>query len=175
MLNKVQIIGNIGKDPEIRSTGSGSRVANFSVAVTERWKDKDGEKKERTEWVSVVVWSDGLIGVIEKYVHKGDKVYIEGKMQTRKWEKDGVDRYSTEVVLQGFDAKLIMLSGKSGDKEERDDGGSYARDGSGGGNQSRHTRPEGGGYSGSDATGRSSFQADLDDDSIPFITRDTIW
>ena len=118
MLNQCQFIGNLGKDPEIRTTQNGAKVANFSLAVSESWKDKSGQKQERTEWVNVVVWSDGLVGVIEKYLSKGSKVFISGKMQTRKWEdKSGATKYMTEIVLQGFDAKLIMLGGK-GDKQE---------------------------------------------------------
>lgn len=111
-LNKASIIGNVGKDPEFRDVTTNQRVANFSIATTESWKDKaTGEKKERTEWHRVVVWNDGLVSVVEKYVKKGMKVFIEGQIQTREWEKDGVKRYSTEIVLTGFDAKLILLSG----------------------------------------------------------------
>jgi len=113
-LNRVQLIGNVGADPEIRSVNSG-KVANFRIATSETWKDKNtGEKKERTEWHSIVVWNDGLVGVIEKYVKKGSKVMIEGQLQTRKWEKDGVDRYTTEVVLQGFGGSLLLLGDGGG-------------------------------------------------------------
>lgn len=114
-LNKWCGIGNLGGDPEIRSMTNGNRVANFSIACSESWRDKSsGERKERTEWVRVVVWSEGLVKVIEQYLKKGSKVYLEGQLQTRKWQdKDGRDQYTTEVVLQGFDAKLIMLDGKS--------------------------------------------------------------
>lgn len=113
MLNNCQFIGNLGADPEIRSLNSGDKVANLRLAVSEKWKDKNtGEKKEKTEWVSVVVFGN-LVGVIESYVKKGSKIYVSGKMQTRKWQhSDGSDRYSTEIVLQGFDAKLIMLDGR---------------------------------------------------------------
>lgn len=117
MLNKVQIIGNLGRDPEIKTVGSG-KVANFSVAVTEKWKDKNGEKKEATEWVNVAVWQEGLIGVIERYVKKGSRVYIEGKMKTRKYEKDGVTHYATDVVLSGFGGQLILLGDPKGDAHE---------------------------------------------------------
>lgn len=114
-LNRVQLIGNVGADPEIRSVASGSKVANFRIATSETWKDKNtGEKKERTEWHSIVVWNDGLVGVIEKYVKKGSKVMVEGQLQTRKWEKDGVDRYTTEVVLQGFGGSLLLLGDGGG-------------------------------------------------------------
>lgn len=126
MLNQCQFIGNLGKDPEIRTTQSGNKVASFSVAVTEKWKSKGGEMQERTEWVNVVVWSEGLVGVVEKYLSKGSKVFISGKMQTRKWEKDGVDRYTTEIVLQGFDAKMIMLGAKNDDAPKQKSAGTYA-------------------------------------------------
>jgi len=113
-LNRATIIGNVGKDPEIKSMSNGNRVANLSVATSETWKDKStGEKKERTEWHRITVWNDGLIGIIEKYVSKGSKIMIEGQIQTRKYEKDGVDHYTTEIVLQGFGGQLILLGGKS--------------------------------------------------------------
>lgn len=115
MFNQLQIIGNVGKDPEIRTTQSGSKVASFSVAVTEKWKDKTGAQKEKTQWIPVVVWNEGLVTVIEKYVTRGMKLFIKGKWETRKWtDQSGNDRYTTECVLQGFDAKMIMLS--SGEK-----------------------------------------------------------
>lgn len=112
-LNKVILIGNLGKAPEIRSMQSGNRVCNLALATSEKWKDKKtGEQKEKTEWHRVTVFSDGLVDVIDRYVNKGDKIYIEGKLQTRKWQdKSGNDRYTTEVVLNGFDGKLIMLGG----------------------------------------------------------------
>lgn len=113
-LNKVMIIGNLGADPEIRRTQSGDPIANFSVAVTERWKDKNsGDKREKTEWVRVVCFNKGLAGVIEQYVKKGTKVFVEGKLQTRKWQdQSGNDKYTTEVVLDGFNGSLEMLGGK---------------------------------------------------------------
>lgn len=113
-LNSCSFIGNLGADPEIRSLNNGDKVANMRLAVSERWKDKTtGERKEKTEWVSVVVFGN-LVGIIEQYVKKGSKLYVSGKLQSRKWQhSDGTDRYSTEVVLQGFDAKLIMLDGRS--------------------------------------------------------------
>ncbi len=114
-LNRVTLIGNCGKDPEIRQAGNGNRVATFSIATSESWTDKaSGERKEKTEWHNVVVWNDGLIGVIEKYVKKGSKVMVEGQMQTRKWEKEGIERYTTEVVLQGFGGQLILLGDAGG-------------------------------------------------------------
>lgn len=111
-LNRCEFIGNLGKDPEVRTIDSGKKVANLSIACTETWK-KDGEKQERTEWVRVTIWGP-LAEIAEKYLHKGSKVYIAGKMQTRKYEKDGIERYATEIVLQGFDSTLIMLDGKQG-------------------------------------------------------------
>lgn len=115
-LNKVLLIGNLGADPEIRSTQDGRQVANLRVATTESWKDKNsGEKKERTEWHRVTIWQDGLAKIAEKYLKKGSKVYLEGELQTRKWEdKDGVERYTTEVVLTGFNANLVLLGERSG-------------------------------------------------------------
>lgn len=112
-LNKVQLIGNLGADPEIRTMSSGDKVANFSVATSESWKDKEtGEKKERTEWHRVVVWNQGLVKVIEAYLNKGSKVYIEGQLETRSWEQDGVTKYTTEVVLRNFKGELGMLDSK---------------------------------------------------------------
>lgn len=113
-LNQCQFIGNVGAEPEIRSLPSGGMVANFSLAVTEKWKDKaSGEPREKTEWIRIVAFSEGLVRVIQSYVSKGSKLFISGKMQTRKWQdQSGQDRYSTEIVLQGFDAKLVMLGGK---------------------------------------------------------------
>ena len=113
MLNKVQIIGNLGRDPEVRSFQNGGRVANLSVATSESWKDKNtGEKKERTEWHRVTIMNDTLVDVAEKYLRKGDTVYIEGQIETRKYEKDGEDRYSTEIVLRPYKGgfKIIKSS-----------------------------------------------------------------
>lgn len=114
MLNVCQFIGNLGADPEIRSLNNGDKVANLRLAVSERWKDRaTGERKEKTEWVSVVAFGN-VVGIIEQYVKKGSKIFISGKMQTRKWsDQSGQDRYSTEVVLQGFDSKLVLLDGKT--------------------------------------------------------------
>ncbi len=120
-VNKVILVGNLGADPEIRRTQDGRPIANFSVATSESWRDKNsGERKERTEWHRVVVFSEGLCRVIEQYVKKGSKVYLEGQLQTRKWQdKDGNDRWSTEVVLQGFNSTLTMLDSRN----ERGDSG----------------------------------------------------
>ena len=112
-LNRVDLIGHLGADPEIRRTQDGRSIANLRIATSERWRDKaTGEKRERTEWHTVGIFAEGLAGVAEKYLRKGSKVFVSGKLATRKWQdKEGRDRYSTEVVLQGFDAKLDMLDG----------------------------------------------------------------
>jgi len=118
MLNRVQVIGNLGADPEIRAAG-GTNVANLNVAVTEKWKDKNsGEARERTEWVRCTLWG-GLSDVIERLgVRKGDRVYVEGKMETRKWQdKEGNDRYTTEVVARGFDGKFVAMSNGGGSSQ----------------------------------------------------------
>lgn len=150
-LNKVCLLGNLGKDPEIRATQSGTRIANLTVATSEYWKDKNtGEKKERTEWHRVVCFNDNLSKIIEQYLHKGSKVYLEGQNQTRKWtDKDGVDRYTTEVVLQGFDSKLIMLDGR---QTGGDDRGSDSRQSAAPAQRQSAGRP----------------QATPEDDEIPF-------
>ena len=135
MLNQCQFIGHLGADPEVKSFQNGNKVCNFRIAVTEKWKDKQsGEQKERTEWVSAAIFSEGLIGVAERYLRKGSKVFISGKMATRKWQdQSGADRYSTEIVLQGFDAKLVLLDSPKSDS--RDDGLSHRnQDGFGGSN-----------------------------------------
>ena len=115
-LNKVMLLGNLGRDPEVRAMQNGGRLANLSIATSERWKDKEGGQREKTEWHRVVIFSDGLVGVVERYLKKGSKVYIEGALQTRKWtDKDtGQDKYSTEIVLQAFGGKLIMLDSRGG-------------------------------------------------------------
>jgi single-strand DNA-binding protein len=115
-VNKVILIGNLGRDPEIRSTQDGTRIANLSVATSENWRDKaSGERKERTEWHRVVVFNDRLVEVIEKYLKKGAKVYLEGALQTRKWtDNSGQERYTTEVVLQRYRGELTMLDGRGG-------------------------------------------------------------
>jgi single-strand DNA-binding protein len=145
-LNACAFIGNLGADPEVKSFSNGGKVCNLRLAVSESWKDKStGERKERTEWVSVVLQSDGLISVAERFLRKGSKVYVSGQMRTRKWQdQSGADRYSTEIVLGGFDAKLVMLDGKS-------DG---PRD-SGGGSHTQHF-------------GKQTAPADDLDDEIPF-------
>lgn len=119
-VNKVILIGNLGRDPEIRTTQDGRAVCNMTVATSESWKDKNtGERNERTEWHRVVVFNDGLAKVAEKYLRKGSKVYVEGQLQTRKWtDKDGQEKYSTEIVLQGFNSSMVMLDGRKADDRQ---------------------------------------------------------
>src|SRR3981189_2414142 len=128
-VNKVILVGNLGKDPEIRGTPEGGPIANLSVATSETWRDKaTGERKEKTEWHREVIFSEPLCKIVEQYLKKGAKVYIEGALQTRKWtDQAGVEKYSTEVVLQGFNSTLTMLDGRSGGG-----GGSFGSDDSGG-------------------------------------------
>ncbi len=134
-LNKVMLIGNLGADPEIRSTQDGREIANLRIATSESWKDKNtGERRERTEWHRVVVFNDGLVKIIKSYLHKGSKVFIEGALQTRKWQdQSGQDKYSTEVVLQGFNGSLTMLDskGSSGGYGDNQDGSNQANNNSG--------------------------------------------
>ena len=127
-VNKVIILGNLGADPEIRTFGNGGKMANLRIATSERWQDKNtGENKEKTEWHTVAIFSEGLVKVVEQYLKKGSSVYIEGKLQPRKWQdQSGNDRYSTEVVLQGFDAKLVMLGGGNSDNRGGGDAGGSA-------------------------------------------------
>lgn len=117
-LNQVQVIGNLGADPEVRSMNNGDKVANLRVAVSEKWKDKQtGERKEKTEWVPVTLWGP-LAGIAEQYLRKGSKVFVQGKFQTRKWQdQSGADRYSTEVVVQGFGGQMVMLDSASGQSQ----------------------------------------------------------
>lgn len=122
-LNRVTLIGNVGKDPDVKQTRDGRRMANLTIATTEQWKDKSGERQERTEWHRVVVYNDGIAGVISSYVGKGSRVYVEGQLQTRKWQdKDGQDRFTTEVVIQGFGGQFMMLDkpgqGSDGGRDE---------------------------------------------------------
>ena len=159
-VNKVILVGNLGKDPEIRRTQDGRPIANLSVATSESWRDKaTGERKEKTEWHRVVIFSEPLCKIVEQYLKKGAKVYIEGALQTRKWtDQSGVEKYSTEVVLQKFRGELTMLDTKGeGGGGGRDYGDSYGGGGGGGGFQ------KSGGGSGP----KESFPADLDDE-IPF-------
>lgn len=171
-LNKVMLIGNLGADPEIRSFQNGGKVANLRIATSETWKDRNtGERQERTEWHTVAIFSEGLVNVCENYLKKGSKVFIEGQLQTRKWQdQSGQDRYSTEVVLRGFNGTLTMLDGAGGGAG-RSGGGGGQGGGYGGGNQGGGGGGwnQGGGGSGSSAGGASQGGGydDLDDD-IPF-------
>jgi single-strand DNA-binding protein len=174
-LNKVMLIGNLGADPEIRSFQNGGKVANLRIATSENWKDKNtGERKEQTEWHTVSIFSEGLISVFERFLRKGSKVYVEGQLQTRKWQdQSGNDRYSTEVVLRGFNGTLTMLDGPqggSGGGGQRGGGGGDFGGGSGGGG-SGGGGSSGGGSSGGGSNwnqgGGAGAADDLDDD-IPF-------
>ena len=124
-VNKVILIGNLGADPEIRSLPSGERVANLRLATSETWRDKaSGERKEKTEWHRVVVFNENIVKVCENYLRKGAKVYVEGAIQTRKWQdQSGVEKFSTEIVLQKFRGELTMLDGRGGDAEQGEGGG----------------------------------------------------
>lgn len=166
-VNKVILVGNLGADPEIRTLSSGDRVANLRLATSETWRDRtSGERKEKTEWHRVVIFNDNLVKVAESYLRKGSTVYIEGAIQTRKWaDASGVEKYSTEIVLQKFRGELTMLGGRGDGAGAGAPGGGYdegyAGAGGGGGNF-------GGGAPRSQPSGpRESFSADLDDE-IPF-------
>ncbi|OIQ31991.1 MAG: single-stranded DNA-binding protein [Alphaproteobacteria bacterium MedPE-SWcel] len=183
-LNKVMLIGNLGRDPEVRSFQNGGKVCNLRIATSENWKDRTtGERREKTEWHSVAIFSEGLVRVAEQYLRKGSKVYIEGQLQTRKWQdQSGQDRYSTEVVLQGFGSTLTMLDGRGeggggggfggggqGGGDYGGGGGDYGGGNYGGGGQS------GGGYGGGGSQSGGGFgggqggpSQNIDDDEIPF-------
>lgn len=164
-VNKVILVGNLGADPEIKHTQDGRPIANLRVATSESWRDKQsGERRERTEWHRVVIFSEGLCRIAEQYLKKGAKIYLEGQLQTRKWQdQSGQDRYSTEVVLQGFNSTLTMLDGRSG-------GGSGDFGGSSSGDFGQSS-PMGGSSSGSSGggsqQGEQNFARDLDDE-VPF-------
>ena len=157
-VNKVILVGNLGKDPEVRHTQDGKPIVNFSIATSETWRDKNsGERKERTEWHRIVIFSEPLAKVAEQYLKKGSKVYVEGALQTRKWtDKDGVEKYSTEVVLQNFNSTLTMLGGKPGGGESAGAGGGDEI-----GSSSPMERPR------SSGGAKQSFARDLDDE-VPF-------
>ena len=165
-VNKVILIGNLGQDPEVKSFQNGGRIANLRIATSENWKDKNtGERKERTEWHTVVLQSDGLVGVAERYLRKGSKVYIEGQLRTRKWQdQNGNDRYSTEVSVGGIGGVMTMLDGApggGGGGGQRGGGGDWDQGGGqGGGSSSGGGRSQGGPPAG-------GYGDDLDDD-IPF-------
>jgi single-strand DNA-binding protein len=149
-VNKVILVGNVGKDPEVRRLTSGDPVVSFSLATSESWRDKNsGERKEKVEWHQVVIFNKGLCDVAEKYVTKGQKLYIEGQLQTRKWQdKNGQDRYSTEVVLKAFKGELTMLNNPNSGGDDRQGGQGYS-------NGVRGDAP-------------ATFQRDEMDDEIPF-------
>lgn len=157
-VNKVILVGNLGADPEVRNTQDGRPIVNLRIATSERWRDKNsGEQREKTEWHRVVIFSEGLCRVAEQYLRKGSTVYIEGQLQTRKWQdQDGNDRYSTEIVLQGFNSTLTMLGGRS----DNNDSGGY-----GGGSRSNDM---GGGGGGRPQASAPAFDSGGMDDDIPF-------
>jgi single-strand DNA-binding protein len=165
-LNKVMLIGNLGKDPEVRSFQNGGKVCNFSLATSESWKDKNtGERREKTDWHNVAIFNENLVRIAEQYLKKGSKVYIEGSLQTRKWQdQSGADKYTTEVVLQNFNGTLVLLDRAEG-------GGGGSRGGGGDWNQDEAPRGNFGGGAargGSGGVSRpSAFDSDLDDD-VPF-------
>ena len=171
-VNKVILIGNLGRDPEVRSFQNGGKVCNLRIATSETWKDRNtGERREKTEWHSVAIFQEGLVRIAEQYLKKGSKVYIEGQLQTRKWQdQSGADKYSTEVVLQGFGGTLTMLDGRDGGGS----GGGGGNYGGGGGGYDSGPSDQGGygggydsGPSGGGNDGGRSSSRDLDDE-IPF-------
>lgn len=153
-INKVILVGNLGADPEIRSTQDGRELANLNIATTESWKDKNsGEKRDKTEWHRVVIFSPGLVSVAKSYLKKGSKVYLEGALQTRKWQdQNGQDKYTTEIVLQGYGSSLVMLDGRSGGNAPQADSG-Y--------NNNNYT-------SNSSQSQKQDFAVEELDDEIPF-------
>lgn len=162
-VNKVILIGNLGRDPEVRSFPNGGKVCNLRIATSETWRDRaTGERREKTEWHSVAIFSEGLVKVAEQYLKKGSKVYLEGQLETRKWQdQSGADRYSTEVVLRNFGSTLVMLDGREGGGAPA--GGGYDEDRGAGGQGSGSSGGSGGYGGGQQGGGR----ADMDDE-IPF-------
>lgn len=162
-VNKVILVGNLGKDPESRSFQNGGKVVSFSVATSESWKDKNsGERKDRTEWHNVSIFSEGLARVAEQYLKKGSKVYLEGQLETRKWQdKDGNDRYTTDVVLRNFNSSMVLLDSREGS------GGGSRGGGSDWGQDDAPRGNFGGGAARGGASRPSAFDSDLDDD-VPF-------
>lgn len=146
-VNKVILLGFAGQDPELRATQDGREIASFSLATSESWKDKNGEKKDKTEWHRIVVFSQGLVGIVKNYVKKGSKLYIEGQLQTRKWtDNNGVEKYTTEIVLQGFNATIQLLDGKKGEIDQ-------------------HSKDKANGYQ---PEAKETASDDWEDDSVPF-------
>ncbi len=179
-VNKVILVGNVGADPEIRRTQDGRPIANLRIATSESWRDRNsGERREKTEWHNVVVFNEGLCKVVEQYIKKGAKLYIEGALQTRKWQdQNGNDRYTTEVVLQGFNSTLTMLDGRGGGEGQGMGGGNVGYGGGrsggnagggdfGGGYDDYDRAPPSSGRGGSQPASGGGFARDLDDD-IPF-------
>ena len=166
-VNKVILVGNLGKDPEIRRTQDGRPIANLRIATSEIWRDKNsGERKEKTEWHSVVIFNENLCKVAEQYLRKGSKVYVEGQLQTRKWQdQQGQERYSTEVVLQGFNGQLTMLDGRSGGGLQEGGQAEYGGDAGGFGGGGGYGEPKRAAKSG--GSGKGGFDKPLDDE-IPF-------
>ncbi|MEX0301224.1 MAG: single-stranded DNA-binding protein [Leisingera sp.] len=176
-LNKVMLIGNLGRDPEVRSFQNGGKVCNLRIATSETWKDRNtGERREKTEWHSVAIFNEGLVRVAEQYLRKGSKVYVEGQLQTRKWQdQSGQDRYSTEVVLQGFGSTLTMLDGRGeGGGSGGGYGGGQGGGGYGGGSQGGgygggyDSGPQGGSSGGGGGGFGGGASHNIDDDEIPF-------
>ncbi|MGQ4273002.1 single-stranded DNA-binding protein [Terrihabitans sp. B22-R8] len=175
-VNKVILIGNLGADPEIRRTQDGKPIANLRLATTDTWRDRNsGERREKTEWHRVVIFNEGLCKVAEQYLKKGAKVYVEGALQTRKWtDQSGAEKFSTEIVLQGFNSVLTMLDGRGGGASGGDDdyggGGDFGRSGGGGGYGNRSSgggeNRGGGNYGGGGGAG--GRMGDIIDDEIPF-------
>ena len=167
-VNKVILVGNLGRDPETRRLGSGDPVVNLRIATSENWKDKaTGERKEKTEWHSVVIFNENLGRIAEQYLKKGSTVYIEGQLQTRKWQdQSGAEKYTTEIVLQKFRGELTLLGGRGGGASESggDDGGQISRGGEFGRSGPMEKRPA---MAGGGGGGRGGYANDLDDD-IPF-------
>ena len=169
-VNKVILVGNLGADPEVKSFQNGGKICNLRIATSEDWKDRQtGEKKERTEWHTVVLNSEGLVGVAERFLRKGSKVYIEGQLRTRKWQDaSGNDRYSTEVTVAGFDGKLVMLDGPKGGSGGGSGGGWQGGGAPAGGGSSGGGQSGGGWQSGSSGFGGGDFGGDDLDDDVPF-------
>lgn len=169
-LNKVMLIGNLGADPEVRSFQNGGKVANLRIATSEQWKDRNtGEKHERTEWHTVAIFADGLIGLVERFLRKGSKVYVEGQLQTRKWQdQSGNDRYSTEVVIRPFAGTLTFLDSAGGGQQGGRQQGGGQQGGYSGGAGATNDQRMGGGHTSDFGTGGGGSNYDDLDDDIPF-------
>ena len=166
-VNKVILIGNLGRDPEVRTFQNGGKVCNLRIATSDTWKDRNtGERREKTEWHSVAIFNENLARLAEQYLRKGSKVYVEGKLETRKWQdQSGQDRYSTEVVLRPFSGELTFLDGRDGGQ-----GGGQSSGGQGGGygGGGYDSGPQGDPYGGAPASGGGGPSSNIDDDEIPF-------